>query len=203
MRSVYMAKRKPIETIKKTRYVRPTVIVLGDGETEASYIERLKALDCFNHVHFKFEKGNEFNFETKLKEHATNKNVILIIDVDNTQSNSLKYNEINRLFETKKYKNQIFFNNYGFELWLINHMAFFSTPITDKKQYNTSMLNHFGVRSWSRYKNQRNREKIVNMFDIDQIEMAVTNIKKLDRKQPFENPSSNMDECIQRIKGIK
>ena len=92
-----MAKRKPIQTSKKTRYVRPTVVILGDGETEKSYINRLKELDFFENVHLKYEKGNEFNFETKIKEHATNKNVIVIIDVDNAASNSPKYNEIKRI----------------------------------------------------------------------------------------------------------
>ena len=37
-----MAKRKPLQTKKTNRYVRPTVVVLGDGETEKSYINKLK-----------------------------------------------------------------------------------------------------------------------------------------------------------------
>ena len=89
----------------------------------------------------KYEKGNEFNFETKIKEHAPNKHVIVIIDVDNTASNTPIYNEIKRLIETKKYRNQIFFNNYAFELWLIDHMDYFSKQITDKSQYD-SCINH-------------------------------------------------------------
>jgi hypothetical protein len=198
-----MAKRKPILTSKKTRYVRPTVIILGDGETEESYINRLKELDFFENVHLKYEKGNELNFETKIKEHATNKNVIVIIDVDNAASNSPKYNEIKRLVETKKYKGRVFFNNYAFELWLLNHIDYFSTPITDKSQYDSSMNDIFGVESWSRYKNQRNRKKIMDMINKDSVEEAVTNIKRLDKKNPFENPSSNMDDCINKIKKIK
>ena len=52
-----MAKRKPLQTKRTNRYVRPTVIVLGDGETEKSYINKLKELDFFNNVHLKYEKG--------------------------------------------------------------------------------------------------------------------------------------------------
>lgn len=198
-----MAKRKPIQTSKKTRYVRPTVIVLGDGETEKSYINRLKELDFFENVHLKYEKGNELNFETKIKEHATNKNVIVIIDVDNAESNSPKFNKIKRLIETKKYKGQVFFNNYAFELWLLNHINYFSTPITDKSQYDCSINDIFGVESWSKYKNQRNRKKIMDMLNQDTIEVAASNIKRLDKKKPFDNPSSNMDDCINKIKMIK
>ncbi|MFA7129247.1 MAG: RloB domain-containing protein [Sphaerochaeta sp.] len=198
-----MAKRKPILTSKKTRYVRPTVIILGDGETEESYINRLKELDFFENVHLKYEKGNELNFETKIKEHATNKNVIVIIDVDNAASNSPKYNEIKRLVETKKYQGRVFFNNYAFELWLLNHIDYFSTPITDKSQYDSSINDIFGVESWSRYKNQRNRKKIMDMINKDTVEEAVTNINRLNKKKPFDNPSSNMDDCIKKIKKIK
>ena len=102
-----MAKRKPLQTKKTNRYVRPTVIVLGDGKTEKSYINKLKELDLFNNVHLKYEEGSELNFKKKIKEHANNKNVIVIIDVDNAESNSIKYNAIKKLVDTKKYKGQI------------------------------------------------------------------------------------------------
>lgn len=196
-------KRKPIQTSKKTRYVRPTVIILGDGETEESYVNRLKEIDFFKNVHLKYEKGNELNFETKIKEHVTNKNIIVILDVDNAVSHSSKYKQIKRLFETKKYKNQVFFNNYAFELWLLNHIDDFSTPIIDKTQYDDSMNQCFGVESWSKHKNLKNRKKITAMIDGDSINKAVENIKRLNKKTPFENPSSNMDECIIKLKKIK
>ncbi len=198
-----MAKRNPIQTRKTKRYVRPTVIVLGDGETEKSYIKRLKQLEFFENIKLKYEKGNEFNFETKLKEHANNQNVIVIIDVDNAESNSSKYNAIKKLVDTKKYKGQIFFNNYSFELWLLNHIDYFSTPITDKTQYDKGMSDIFRIESWSRCKNERNRIQVMDLIDGDSIEKAVSNIKLLKKKIFTENPSSNMDECINRIKKIK
>jgi len=198
-----MAKRKPLQTKRTNRYVRPTVIVLGDGETEKSYINKLKELDFFSNVHLKYEKGNEFNFETKIKEHANNKSVIVIIDVDNAETSSAKYNAIKRLLETKKYKGQIFFNNYSFELWLLNHIDYFSKPVTDKTQYDKEMDDIFGVESWSKYKNERNRSQIMKMIDNDSIKAASANIKLLNKKKPFKNPSSNMDEWVNKIKKIK
>ena len=198
-----MAKRKPLQTKRTNRYVRPTVIVLGDGETEKSYINKLKELDFFSNVHLKYEKGNEFNSETKIKEHANNKSVIVIIDVDNAETSSAKYNAIKRLLETKKYKGQIFFNNYSFELWLLNHIDYFSKPVTDKTQYDKEMDDIFGVESWSKYKNERNRSQIMKMIDNDSIKAASANIKLLNKKKPFKNPSSNMDEWVNKIKKIK
>lgn len=193
-----MARRKPLQTRKTSRYIRPTVIVLG--ETEKSYINRLKALDFFKHVHLKYEKGNAYNFETKIKEHAPNKNVVVFIDVDDVKSSSPTYHLIKRLIETKKYKGQVFFNNYAFELWLLNHLDIFSTPITDKTHYDRSMQEGFGVRSWSKSKNERNRQKIMAMITGCSIEKATQNIEKLNQKSPFENPSSNMSDWVKRMK---
>lgn len=198
-----MAKRKPLQTKKTNRYVRPTVVVLGDGETEKSYVNRLKRLDFFKNVHLKYEKGNELNFETKIKEHANNKNVIVIIDVDNAKSNSTKYNAIKKLVETKKYKGQIFFNNYSFELWLLNHIDYFSKPVTDKTQYDKEMNDIFGIESWSKYKNERNRNQIMKLINHESIQTAATNIKQLNKKKPIKNPSSNMDDWVNKIKKIK
>jgi hypothetical protein len=198
-----MAKRKPLQTKKTNRYVRPTVIVLGDGKTEKSYINKLKELDLFNNVHLKYEEGSELNFETKIKEHANNKNVIVIIDVDNAESNSIKYNAIKKLVDTKKYKGQIFFNNYSFELWLLNHIDYFSKPVTDKTQYDKEINDIFGIESWSKYKNERNRDQIMKLINHESIQTAVVNIKLLNKKKPFKNPSSNMDEWFNKIKNIK
>ena len=49
------------------REIKPRVIIIGDGETEEDYINRLKKIDYFKNVNLKFEKGDEDNFEIKLK----------------------------------------------------------------------------------------------------------------------------------------
>lgn len=196
--------RQPLPSKTKHRRIKPTVIILGDGKTEESYINRLKELDYFNQINLKFEQGDEFSFETKIKEHAfKEKKVIIIIDIDNAQTNSRKYNQIKKLFETKKYKNQIFFNNYAFELWLINHYKKCGKPILDKKGYDSEMEEIFKVSSWSDYKNENNRKKVMDKIDCQSIDNAVKNINELNQKSPFKNPSSNMDEWVRTINKIK
>ena len=118
--------------------------------------------------------------------------------MDNAESNSTKYNAIKKLFETKKYKGQIFFNNYSF-IMVLNHL-FFKT--SSKAQYDKEMNDVFGIESWSKYKNERNRD-IMRMIYHDSIQTASTNIKRLNKKKPFKNPSSNMDEWVSKIKKIK
>lgn len=163
----------------------------------------MKELNFFSNVNLKYEKGSESNFETKIKEHASNMHVLVIIDVDNVESNTEKYKLIKRLHETKKYKGQIFFNNYSFELWLLNHINYFSKPVIKKIAYDGSMKDTFNVLTWSKYKNQRNRDKVMSHINYDSINHAMKNIKQLDKKTPFENPSSNMDEWVEKINKIK
>jgi hypothetical protein len=43
----------------------------------------------------------------------------------------------------------------------------------------------------------------MRMINHDSIQEATLNIKGLNRKKPFKNPSSNMDEWINKIKKIK
>ena len=71
------------------------------------------------------KKGMNLILKQKLKNTPTIKMLIVIIDIDNAESNSTKYNAIKKLVETKKYKGQVFFNNYSFELWLLNHIDYF------------------------------------------------------------------------------
>jgi hypothetical protein len=143
------------------------------------------------------------NFETKIKEHANNRNVVVMIDVDNSCSDSPKYQRIKKLMDTKKYKGQVFFNNFSFELWLLNHIDHCSKPVTDKTQYDEIMKDAFGVESWARNKNARNRDRIMRFIDHDSIQKAADHIRRLNKKKPLDNPSSNMDEMVDRIKKIK
>ena len=59
-------------------------------------------------------------------------------------------------------------------------------------------------KKWNRYDFEIKVQKgILIMINKDSIEEAVANIKRLDNKKPFDNPSSNMDDCIKKIKKIK
>ena len=48
-------------------------------------------------------------------------------------------------------------------------MIIFSKPVTDKTQYDKEMNDVFGIESWSKYKNERNRDQILKMIDYDSI----------------------------------
>ncbi len=198
-----MRRRQPLQIKKSLRYIQPTVIILGDGETEEAYVDRLKQLNYFSNVKLKFEIGDEFSFETKIKEHAYNKEVHVIIDIDNIQPNTEKYRKIQQLYQTNKYKGQIFFNNYSFELWLLNHIRKCGKPVIKKKEYNSNMKNCFKVESWADNKNEINRGKIMGKINCKSIDKAAKNIKELNRKTPFANPSSNMDEWVKIVNKIK
>jgi hypothetical protein len=43
----------------------------------------------------------------------------------------------------------------------------------------------------------------MKLIDHESIQSAVPNIKGLIKKKPFKNPSSNMDEWVNKIKKIK
>src|SRR5690554_2553576 len=89
--------------------IKPLVVILGDGETEKDYVERLKDLEYFENVNLKYEKGNEENFEIKLKEHLyIEENVLVFLDIDNENKSSCRYRKIKYLIE--KYKKQVFYN---------------------------------------------------------------------------------------------
>lgn len=182
--------------------IKPLVVILGDGETEKDYVERLKDLEYFENVNLKYEKGNEENFEIKLKEHLyIEENVLVFLDIDNENKSSCRYHKIKYLIE--KYKKQVFYNNYAFETWLINHKKTFHKPIVDKKEYNQDIKALFDVNSWSKYKNKENRTKIMNQIEKDDVDKACENIKVISGKDWDNNPSSNMDKMVKKIKKIK
>lgn len=164
------------------------------------YTDRLNQLNYFENVNLKFEKGDESNFHIKLKEHLENKhNVFLILDIDNVRDGG-RYDKIARLIDNVEYN--VFYNNYSFETWLLNHKINFASPIIVSSHYNTYFKKHFDVESWSDNKNKNNREKVMNQIDKEAINLAIVNIANIKEKKWDENPSSNMEEFINKIKNI-
>lgn len=193
--------RKRLNTNKRKEYViKPKAIILGDGPTEKDYVERLKELAIFSNINLKYEKGNEENFLTKLKEHTNNsQNVLLILDIDNSNNNnSKKHEKIKRII--KEYKIQVFYNNYSFETWLINHKKCFGKPIIASKEYDLDFQRCFKVKSWSKNKDERNRKKVMGQITKNNIKKASKNIKTISENHWSKNPSSNMDKFIECLK---
>ncbi|HEY8364334.1 MAG TPA: RloB domain-containing protein [Haloplasmataceae bacterium] len=88
-----------------------------------------------------------------------------------------------------------FFNNFSFETWLLNHKSFFTSKILDKKDYDMFMYKIFKVQNWSSKKNLTQRKKIMNKIGLYDIQTALKNIEKISH-EPFDNPSSNMNDLI-------
>lgn len=196
--------RKRIKSKKKNKIfaIEPLVIVLGDGKTEEDYFERLNKINYFKDIRIKYEKGSEDNFETKLKEHLYIKDkVFVVLDIDNEDKSSDRYDKIKYLLE--KYPNQVFYNNYAFEIWLINHKSTYGKPITNKEQYDCDIKSLFGVESWSSNKNKQNRTKIMSQIETVDVDCACKNIKVISANEWNNNPSSSMDNLIYKIDEIK
>lgn len=194
-------KRNRLSVKKKRFEIKPMVVILGDGETERSYVNRLREIKMFDKVNIKFEKGDEENFESKLKEHLNNqKNVFLILDIDNEQSHTKRYDKIMYLIE--KYEDKVFYNNYSFETWLINHKNSFSKPIINKNEYDQEIENNFNVSSWSGYKNKKNRDKIMLQITKENVIEASLNISNISKNKWGDNPSSNMNDLIEEINKV-
>lgn len=193
--------RQRLQRKKRTQFeFKPRVIIIGDGDTEKDYFNRLKDLDYFKNVNIKFELGDESNFYTKLKEHLENKdNLFLVLDIDNVRDGG-RFDKIERLISNSDYN--IYYNNYSFETWLLNHKTAFASPIFMKDQYDTHFKKHFGIVSWSNNKNKNNRDKIMSQISELEVNNAVTNISNIISRLWYENPSSNIDKLIEKIKGI-
>ena len=71
-----------------------------------------------------------------------------------------------------------------------------------KDQYDTHFKKHFEIVSWSNNKNKNNRDKIVSQISELEVNDAVTNISNIISRLWYENPSSNIDKLIEKIKGI-
>lgn len=203
LRNTTMSRRTTVKVKQSKRQIKNTVVVIGDGETEEAYFDRLTELNAFPNLNFKFVKGNEHNYSTRKKEYADNPHVLLILDIDNTNPGTSKYGKIESLVKSKTTKKYVFFNNYSFEHWLLNHKMYFTKPITDKGQYDLHMKNIFSVESWSNNKDETNRTKIMKQLEFDDLINAKNSITKHAKKEFHLNPSSNMDEFVAYLQDIK
>lgn len=191
--------RKRLVAKKKQRITKPVFIVIGEGSTEEAYVTKIKQFSDFNHINIKFLIGDEESFETQLLEHFEIKSkVFLILDIDHLQRRDARYKKIARLIT--KYKAQVFYNNYSFETWLLNHVTSFSRPILQADEYDPYFEKHFDVKSWHRHKNARNLIKVMHKIDETTLNNAVNNIKLISSNNWDINPSSNMDVFISLLK---
>lgn len=191
--------RKRLVSPKKKRRTKPFFIVLGEGPTEEAYIKKIKNFSTFANINLKFYTGDEESFAIRLQENFEIKSkVLLILDIDHLQPSDTRYKKIERLIT--KYNAQVFYNNYSFETWLLNHAISFSKPILKSDQYDSYFESSFDVKSWHRRKNERNITKVMNQIDETSMNTALNNIKLISGNKWDNNPSSNMDLFIAVLK---
>lgn len=184
---------------KQTFQVKHRVYIVGDGDTEKDYFKRIAELNIFPNIVFETKKGNELNFEIFLQEHF-DQDVFLILDIDNKNkpiSSKCRHTKIRNLWEKYEAENIIFFNNYSFELWLINHKKQFNKAVLSRSGYNKPIQDCFGVREWPENRTQKNRKKIMSAIDQEAVNKAINNIKLVESSTPFKNPSSNMEKLME------
>lgn len=137
--------------VAKTR-----VLLIVDGKTERLYFKKLEELNIFLNIKFKMVIGDETNYKNIFKENLDIVNRYIILDVDNcVHDQETRTLRIRTLIESKKTKHITYYNNYAFETFLLNHIYMFAKPIGKKEEYDKDMNKHFGVKSWSNNKDER------------------------------------------------
>lgn len=178
--------------------IKPLVIVIGEGNTEEGYVNKVKTFSLFEKIRIKFIVGNEQNFETILQEHLDIiDDILVILDLDNIQKGTKRYDKILALL--LKYPYQVFYNNYSFEAWLLNHVDVFAKPINAASEYDPFFKFHFSIDTWHKYKNEQNLNKVLAVVDETSTKNAIKNISVISKKDWDNNPSSNMDKFIETI----
>jgi len=194
--------RQRINAKKRSNISKKIIYILGDGQTEETYINRINDLGIFSEIRLRYVNGDELNFETFLKEHLE-QNSFLILDIDNEQplGSSCRYEKIKTIKE--KFTDIVYYNNYSFETWLINHKAYFCKAFINKKQYNFYIKKIFGISHWSEDKSEQNRNTMMSQIDSIDVEFAKQNSKRIfDESNLFANPNSNMHLMFEKLEKI-
>ena len=195
-----MRRREKLPSKKGLAMLSTRVLLVVDGKTEVCYFSHLNKLGIFQDLNFKTIKGDENDFQTIFKENHDLKHKYLILDIDNCPiSNQKRGKKLETLFKEKYEKKVIYFNNYSFETFLLNHLQSFSKPIIHKHEYDIEMKRVFGVDSWSRSKNEENLCSVLNQIDTLQFNQMLVNIKKIYDPNPFKNPNSSMHLLFEKL----
>lgn len=196
--------RRSSSSKKGSRQQIQRIYLVVEGATEVAYFTRLNELGIFPNCTFKVKEGGVEEFKSAKKQNYENKHVYLILDVDNLDSQNLdRGKKIGELYNNKNYTSHIFFTNYSFETFLINHFESFTRCVTNKKQYNIYMKSLFGIESWSVNKHENNRKRIMDKITKDNFSVAIENCKKLYNEDIFHNPNTNIHLLFEIIKKVQ
>lgn len=202
-RSTIRSRRK-LPIAKGLAVLKQTVLVIVDGKTEEMYFDKLNKLGLFPNIRFKTVMGDDSNFEIIFRENLELKEKFIILDIDHCNHHIPKRMERIRWLRSKKFLREIiFYNNYSFETFLLNHKIKFAAPITDSIQYDIHMNTQFSVQNWHNNKTEHALKQVMNDITDDSHQLMLINILEIHKEDCFENPSSNMSRFFERIKTIK
>jgi len=197
-------KRQKLPFSKGIAVTRTTVLLVVDGNVEISYFNKLNRLGIFPKLRLKPINGNENTYKIIFKENLDLQHKYLILDIDNSdKNNATRAEKIRSITTHRNYKDIVFFNNYSFETFILNHLNLFARPITEKTQYDDEMSKKFGICKWSKYKDQENTDKIIKLIDENSYQVMLNNITYIFKDDCFANPSSNMHLLFEKLERIQ
>lgn len=201
-----MARNKSSKRIPSGVTGKINIIAVVEGITEKLYFERLKELNYFPQLSFTIKMlGSKDNWRPSLTSALASKNnadyVLLILDIDHDTE---KMSEIERLitkdYSPKVLKKVLFYNNYAFELFLLNHKIVYRKSVINGNGYDAEMKKVFQLSSYN--KREKEIESIMKKINKEDIDLAVERMSRIvtDYRR---NPSSNMVQMFDKLKKIK
>jgi len=125
---------------RKKKRLKNNVILYVDGGVEKDYFNHLN-INSKDNVYFNIKIGDERDY---IRNQDDEEPHLLIVDVDATEK---KVDPKKRYSDLKSLKNDdnVFFNNYAFETFLLQHVKPFNRPIMKSKEYDNDMNECFGL----------------------------------------------------------
>ncbi len=189
-----------------------------EGQTEKLYLNHIKSVLNLSNLKFEIkEKGSsvlqEFNQDTEC-----DVPVLAIVDIDANPDKNIKVdctsktvknyvNEVNnRVVQPSTIIcqklslgniNYIFYTNYSFELFLLNHKVSYKKADLNDKNLIKAIEKTFGINEYKKTKQQI--ENILLQIQLADIETCLDNISGISSKVA-ESPSCNLDELLSILK---
>jgi hypothetical protein len=189
-----------LRTNRKSRRLKNLVVVFVDGKTEIAYLKHV-GINQRNNVRFDLKKGDERDFENHLSDEIPH---LIVLDIDGiTRQNDPKkrYERVEWLIDHSGRANDIFYNNYAFETFLLMHVTDDVPRVMSGSGYDTPMKKYFGIhQSWHDNKSDRNVQAVLAYVTDKSFEeaikrsMACTNAWN---RQPSSNMHAFFKHCVQ------
>lgn len=193
---------------KKTR--KKVVTLYVEGVTEEVYFNHLNKLGIFENISFQPKKlgsGGKHKFknvhkriQTLLQTNPESKFFILV-DMDNGDSKPLakeiiaNLGSINEELNSQP-QNYLMYNNYSFELFILNHKKMYMKKVVNKADYKKDLENLYDCDDYKG--SQKDFEHICSKIKKSDVTLACENVEKLSNSID-ENPNSTMDILFKNI----